>query len=67
MSRLQRGTVGDDAMAAGGNVTLAPDARVGGRAWLSGARIDVAGTIDGALYLILLPAGFLTGPSIWLT
>ena len=43
------GAVGDDLMAAGGNVTLAPDASVGGQAWLSGGRVDVAGTIDGGL------------------
>lgn len=43
------GLVGDDAIVAAGNVTLAPDAKVGGRVWLSGGRIDVAGTVDGKL------------------
>ncbi len=41
--------VGDDAIAAGGNVTLMPDARINGRAWLSGGRIEVAGTVGKEL------------------
>lgn len=43
------GTVGDDAIAAGGNITLTPDSTIGGRAWLSGGRIDVAGSIGKEL------------------
>jgi hypothetical protein len=39
------GSVGDDAIVAGGNVTLTPDGSVNGRAWFSGGRIDVAGTV----------------------
>lgn len=46
---LLSGAVGDDVIAVGGNVTLAPDAKVSGRAWLSGGRIEVAGTVDGEL------------------
>ena len=41
--------VGDDAIIAGGNVTLALDGRINGRAWLSGGRIDVAGTVGREL------------------
>ena len=43
------GAVGDDAIVAGGNVTLTIDSKVGGRAWLSGGRIDVAGVIGKEL------------------
>ena len=43
------GTVGDDAIATGGNITLTPDSTIGGRAWLSGGRIDVAGSIGKEL------------------
>jgi hypothetical protein len=41
--------VGDDAIAAGGSVSLSPAAKVGGRAWLSGGRIDISGTVAGEL------------------
>lgn len=41
--------VGDDALLAGGNVTLTPSARVGGRAWLAGGRVDIAGRIGKEL------------------
>src|SRR6266545_4592378 len=37
--------VGGDVVAAGGTVTLAPEAQVGGRAWLSGGRVTVAGRV----------------------
>jgi cytoskeletal protein CcmA (bactofilin family) len=43
------GSVGGDAMAAGGNVTLTPDGSVEGRAWLSGGRVDVAGAVGREL------------------
>jgi cytoskeletal protein CcmA (bactofilin family) len=41
--------VGDDALLAGGNVVLAPSTSVGGRAWLAGGRIDIAGRIGREL------------------
>lgn len=43
------GTVGDHLLAAGGNVRIAPEARIGGRAWLAGGRVEVAGRIGGEL------------------
>jgi hypothetical protein len=43
------GVVGDGAIVAGGNVSLTPDSKVGGRAWISGGRIDVAGEIGQEL------------------
>jgi cytoskeletal protein CcmA (bactofilin family) len=41
--------VGDDALLAGGNVVLAPSTSVGGRAWLAGGRLDIAGRIGKEL------------------
>ena len=41
--------VGDDALLAGGNVTLTPTSRVGGRAWLTGGELDIAGRIGKEL------------------
>ncbi len=41
--------VGDDALLAGGNVILTPSTRVGGRAWLAGGRLDIAGRIGKEL------------------
>ncbi len=41
--------VGDDALLAGGNVTLTPASRVGGRAWLAGGELDIAGHIGKEL------------------
>jgi len=41
--------VGDDALVAGGNVTLAPTSRIGGRAWLAGGNLDIAGRIGKEL------------------
>lgn len=38
-----------DAIAAGGNVVLMPGASVGGRAWLSGGAVDVAGAVGKEL------------------
>ncbi|MGE3482633.1 MAG: polymer-forming cytoskeletal protein, partial [Gammaproteobacteria bacterium] len=38
-----------DAIAAGGHVRLAPDAMVGGRAWLAGGTIEVDGGVMGEL------------------
>lgn len=43
------GTIGDDAVVAAGNVSLAPEARINGRVWLSGGRIEVAGTVGREL------------------
>ena len=43
------GSVADDAIVAGGNVELLSDSKVGGRAWLSGGRIEVAGVIGREL------------------
>lgn len=43
------GAVGGDAIAAGGNVTLGSGASVKGRAWLAGARVEVAGTVGKEL------------------
>jgi cytoskeletal protein CcmA (bactofilin family) len=39
------GEVGGDVVAVGGTVTLAPEAKVAGRAWLSGGNVTVAGRI----------------------
>jgi hypothetical protein len=41
--------VGDDLIAAGGSVALDPGTRVGGRTWLSGGTVDVAGTLGREL------------------
>ena len=41
--------VGDDALLAGGNVTLTPSTRVGGRAWLAGGQLSIAGRIGKEL------------------
>jgi cytoskeletal protein CcmA (bactofilin family) len=43
------GTVGGDAVAAAGNVTITSDSKIGGRVWLSGGHIDVAGAIGKEL------------------
>jgi cytoskeletal protein CcmA (bactofilin family) len=40
------GNIDGDAIAAGGTVRLRPDATVGGRAWLAGGEVDVAGRIS---------------------
>ncbi|HEU5261197.1 MAG TPA: hypothetical protein VFU41_07210 [Gemmatimonadales bacterium] len=40
-----RGRIAGDAVAAGGEVELGPDAIVGGRAWLSGGEVRVAGRV----------------------
>jgi len=43
------GPVGDDAVAAGGRVILDPRSRVGGRAWLAGGEVTVAGQVGRQL------------------
>ncbi len=43
------GAVGGDAVAIGGTVTLGPEARVAGRAWLTGAKLDIGGRIGREL------------------
>ena len=43
------GSIDGDAIAAGGTVRLRPDATVGGRAWLAGGEVDVAGRISTQL------------------
>lgn len=43
------GVIHGDAIAAGGSVSLTPGARVGGRTWLSGGLVEVAGEVDGEL------------------
>lgn len=43
------GSVGDDAVIAGGSVTLGPGSTVGGRAWLAGGTVTVAGTVGREL------------------
>jgi cytoskeletal protein CcmA (bactofilin family) len=40
------GSIDGDAIALGGAVRLRPDATVGGRAWLAGGEVDVAGRIS---------------------
>jgi cytoskeletal protein CcmA (bactofilin family) len=43
------GDVGDDAVIAGGSVTLGPGNTVGGRAWVAGGIVTVAGNVGGEL------------------
>ena len=43
------GGVGDDAIVAAGNVRVAPSATIGGRAWLAGGDIEIAGRIGREL------------------
>lgn len=40
-----RGPVAGDAVVAGGRIHLAPEATVGGRAWLAGGEVEVAGRV----------------------
>lgn len=42
-------TIGDDAIVAGESVTLSPDSRVSGRAWIAGRSVELAGQIDSEL------------------
>ncbi len=41
--------IGDDAILAGESVTLSPDSRVSGRAWIAGRSVELAGQIDAEL------------------
>lgn len=41
--------IGDDAILAGESVTLSPDSRVSGRAWIAGRGVELAGQIDSEL------------------
>lgn len=41
--------VGDDALLAGGSVMLTSTSRVGGRAWLAGGNVDIAGRVGKEL------------------
>jgi cytoskeletal protein CcmA (bactofilin family) len=41
--------IGDDAILAGESVTLSPDSRVSGRAWIAGRGVELAGQIDTEL------------------
>lgn len=43
------GTIGDDLLAAGGTVTVAPETRIGGRAWLAGGTLEIAGRVGKGL------------------
>jgi hypothetical protein len=43
------GTIGDDLLAAGGSVRIAPEARIGGRAWLAGGTLEIAGRVGKSL------------------
>jgi cytoskeletal protein CcmA (bactofilin family) len=43
------GTIGDDLLAAGGTVRVAPEARIGGRAWLAGGTLEIAGRVGKGL------------------
>lgn len=43
------GAIGDDAIVAGGTVTLARSATVGGRAWLAGGNVAIAGRVGREL------------------
>lgn len=43
------GRIGDDLLAAGRTLELAADTTVGGRAWLTGDRIEVDGVVEGEL------------------
>jgi hypothetical protein len=40
-----RANVGGDVTAVGGAVSIAPEARIGGRAWLAGGEVDVQGRV----------------------
>ncbi|HET9488624.1 MAG TPA: polymer-forming cytoskeletal protein [Methylomirabilota bacterium] len=48
-SLIVGGEVGRDLVAVGGTVTLAPESRVGGRAWLAGGDVTVAGQLARGL------------------
>jgi cytoskeletal protein CcmA (bactofilin family) len=43
------GTIGDDLLAAGGTVRVAPEARIGGRAWRAGGTLEIAGRVAKGL------------------
>ena len=46
---LVHGTIGDDLLAAGGTVSVAPETRIGGRAWLAGGTLDIGGRVGKEL------------------
>lgn len=46
------GQIGDDTIAAGFNVNLSPSSRIGGRAWLAGRKVVVAGRVAKGLRVV---------------